>query len=429
MASEQQQQAEPTTPLGKLTARVASIVQETGHGEMWGVELGDAAAAPVQVVLQKFLRANGGDAAAAEKQFAAALAWRSKVQPLKLAERVFDAAKFGDLGFVTVHREHEQGGRQVVVTWNIYGAVKDNKTTFGDVQEFINWRAALMELSIQKLNLNSITQPLASNNDKDDPYRMVQVHDYRSVSFFRMDPLVKAASRETIQTFSTAYPELLSHKYFVNVPSIMGWVFGAMKLFLAPATLRKFHPMASGMALAGEMTSVAPSLPVEYGGKGPSVREGETVKLGDAAQAAAANGTSGTTATAHGAAAADNTTATPAATATTAAAATAAATAPATATAAATAAKDEQNKSTVPDGEAEKEKPADEATNNTSVVPLVVEPANDSTPEADLVPTKVDEPASGAQAEMSPVANAKPIEETKVPAQVTETATNGTTAQ
>jgi hypothetical protein len=138
-----------------------------------------------------------------------------------------------------------------------------------------------MELGIQKLRLNDIKEPLAE--DAPDIHQMLQVHDYQSVSFFRMDPAVKAASKETIETFSMAYPELLAHKYFVNVPAIMGWMFGVMKLFLAPATLRKFHPMTSGTTLATELKGISASLPQEYGGQGPSVKEAETVKLVDLA--------------------------------------------------------------------------------------------------------------------------------------------------
>ena len=136
-----------------------------------------------------------------------------------------------------------------------------------------------MELGVQKLGLRDIKERLPDGPDAEDPYQMLQVHDYRNVSFFRMDPDVKAASKETIQTLSTAYPELLAHKYFVNVPAIMGWMFGAMKFFLAPATLRKFHPMTSGTTLATEHKAIAASLPIEYGGGGPSVRDGLTVKL------------------------------------------------------------------------------------------------------------------------------------------------------
>ncbi|KAL7808095.1 CRAL/TRIO domain-containing protein [Trichoderma aethiopicum] len=273
----------PDTPLSRLTARLADIIKQSGHSEMWGVELSsDASHAPTQVVLQKFLRANNGDVAGAEKQLGAALAWRQKWQPTKLVSQAFSKDKFGGLGFVTNHKD--DAGNNTVITWNIYGAVKDNKATFGDVNEFIKWRTALMELGVQQLHLNDIKEPLPE--DGTDKHQMLQVHDYKSVSFFRMDPAVKAASKETISVFSTAYPELLAHKYFVNVPTIMGWMFGAMKLFLAPATLKKFHPMASGASLATELKSIASSLPQEYGGSGAPVQQGLTVTLVDAAETA-----------------------------------------------------------------------------------------------------------------------------------------------
>lgn len=95
-----------------------------------------------------------------------------------------------------------------------------------------------------------------------------------------MDPHIKAASKEVISVFSTAYPELLSTKYFVNVPAIMGWVFSAMKLFLSKETVRKFHPLAWGSSLAGDMGgAVGEKLPKVYGGKGA-----ELVEVGDAAK-------------------------------------------------------------------------------------------------------------------------------------------------
>jgi len=75
-----------------------------------------------------------------------------------------------------------------------------------------------------------------------------------------------------------AYPELLKEKFFVNVPLIMGWVFAAMKLFLSPDTIRKFHPLSYGSNLAGELPGWGDELPKVYGGKGEDVSEGLTVK-------------------------------------------------------------------------------------------------------------------------------------------------------
>jgi hypothetical protein len=80
-----------------------------------------------------------------------------------------------------------------------------------------------MELSIRQLDLASATVPIPDGGP--DPYRMLQVHDYLDVSFLRMDPTIRAATKETISTFSMAYPELLKEKFFVNVPLVMGCAY------------------------------------------------------------------------------------------------------------------------------------------------------------------------------------------------------------
>ena len=70
----------------------------------------------------------------------------------------------------------------------------------------MDYRIALQELGIQKLGLAQATEPITETND---PYKVVQVHDYKGVSFFRQNPNVRAASQEVIKVFATAYPELL----------------------------------------------------------------------------------------------------------------------------------------------------------------------------------------------------------------------------
>ncbi|KAF4635551.1 hypothetical protein G7Y89_g2551 [Cudoniella acicularis] len=261
--------------LVELNSQLDSITKEAGYNEMWRITL-TPHLVPTLIVLEKFLRANAMDVAAARKQLITALQWRAKMNPVKLLEEMeFDSVKFGGLGYVTVYPRADGKGKEVV-TWNIYGSVKDNKTTFGDVDEFIKWRTALMELSIKELDLASATEPIQDNEE--DPYRMVQVHDYLNVSFLRMDPNTKAASKETISTFSMAYPELLKEKFFVNVPLLMGWVFTAMKVFLSAATVKKFHPLSYGSSLAGELPEFGEKLPVAYGGKGNGVADGLTVK-------------------------------------------------------------------------------------------------------------------------------------------------------
>jgi hypothetical protein len=123
----------PETPLAKLNGRLDDIFSKAQHKEMWGVQLSNTDHVPTRVVLQKFLRANNDDPVASEKQLTQALEWRKKMNPTALVTQTFDKSKFGDLGFVTTHKG--DNGKETIITWNIYGAVKNNKATFGDVDE------------------------------------------------------------------------------------------------------------------------------------------------------------------------------------------------------------------------------------------------------------------------------------------------------
>ncbi|KAJ5836714.1 hypothetical protein N7447_002740 [Penicillium robsamsonii] len=256
--------------LGELFNRLPTILGNAGHTEMWGVPLKDSDDIPTVNVLIKFLRANEGNAKAAETQLCKALQWRKDVNPLALAESAkYSAAKFGGLGYLTTY---EENGRPLVFTWNIYGAVKDISATFANTDEFVQWRAALMELAVQDLKMKDATEVI--EYDGEDPYQMIQVHDYMNVKFLRMDPSVRAATKKVIEVFATAYPELLSEKFFVNVPAIMGWMFTAMKFILSRNTTRKFHPITNGLNLAREFSpSIAEQIPKVYGGKGPELKE------------------------------------------------------------------------------------------------------------------------------------------------------------
>lgn len=75
---------------------------------------------------------------------------------------------------------------------------------------------------------------------------------------------MKAATKRTIQTLSSYYPETLSRKFFVNVPVLMGWLFSAMKLLVAKETTRKFTVLSYGEQLAGELGK---GIPKVYGGE------------------------------------------------------------------------------------------------------------------------------------------------------------------
>ncbi|OJJ48488.1 hypothetical protein ASPZODRAFT_130533 [Penicilliopsis zonata CBS 506.65] len=259
--------------LVQLFEKLPAILSATGHSEMWGVPLKDSDDVPTVNVLIKFLRANEGNVKLAEEQLTKALQWRKSMNPIALIDGTYSASKFTDLGYIT---NYEHGN--TVITWNLYGTVKDIEKTFGDVDDFIKWRVALMELAIKDLKLNEATSVIEYEGE--DPYQMIQVHDYHNISFLRSPPSVRAVSKKTIEVFSTAYPELLREKYFVNVPAIMGWMYAAMKVFLSKNTVRKFHPISNGLNLARELGPISSLVPAAYGGSGPELqKQSKTVTL------------------------------------------------------------------------------------------------------------------------------------------------------
>ena len=66
----------------------------------------------------------------------------------------------------------------------------------------------------------------------------------------RLPAETKAATKKTIEVLAAHYPELLSRKYFVNVPVVMGWMFAAMKVFLSKETVAKFQVLSYGSYVA-----------------------------------------------------------------------------------------------------------------------------------------------------------------------------------
>ncbi|ETN40355.1 uncharacterized protein HMPREF1541_04632 [Cyphellophora europaea CBS 101466] len=258
----------PAAPIQQLWL----LAKAHEYPEIWGVQLADPEThVPSQVVFQKFLNAYDGDLAKAKETLTKTLDWRKETKPLDLLSKAHAKGKFDGLGYVTSYgSETGEPESKEVFTWNIYGGVEDINNTFGDLPEFISWRVALMELALRELSISTATKPITAEYD---PYKIYQVHDYKSISFFRQSPKVKSASTETIKVFAANYPELLKEKFFVNVPAIMGFVYGFMKMFVAAKTIKKFHPMSNSKIMVNEfgdskVQSLGEQLPPDYGGKG-----------------------------------------------------------------------------------------------------------------------------------------------------------------
>ncbi|PVI01402.1 CRAL/TRIO domain-containing protein [Periconia macrospinosa] len=268
-------------PLTKLFGLVDSLVQESGHDEVYGIKLSSTSNVfHTKLILQKFLRANQNDLEKAKQQLLDTLKWRKEFDPIKAAGETFDKDKFDGLGYIlTVEGVPESANKKDVVTFNVYGAVKDNKKTFGDLDTFLRWRVGLMERSVQKLDLASATKPIPNYNEGPDPYQGFQVHDYLQVTFLRQDPAVKAASKATINLLGRHYPETLSRKFFVNVPVVMGWLYQATKLIVAKETAKKFTVLSYGNQLVSELGQ---GVPKAYGGTSEELAVvGEGVNLGE----------------------------------------------------------------------------------------------------------------------------------------------------
>ncbi|KAF2133255.1 CRAL/TRIO domain-containing protein [Dothidotthia symphoricarpi CBS 119687] len=261
----------PDHPLTLFYAAFEALVKEASHAEVYGIELSTSNPFHTKLVLQKFLRANQNDLEKAKQQLLETLKWRKEFDPVKAASDSYEKSKFDGLGYI-IEVGGVPGSDNVkdVVTFNVYGAVKDNKATFGDLDAFLRWRVGLMEKSVQHLSLASATQPIPNFGEGADPYQGFQVHDYLQVSFLRQDPLVKAATKKTIEVLGRYYPETLSRKFFVNVPVIMGWLYNAMKLVIAKETVKKFTVLSYGNQLA---TSLGQGVPKEYGGTTAELKE------------------------------------------------------------------------------------------------------------------------------------------------------------
>ncbi|KAF3932599.1 Patellin-4 [Dactylellina cionopaga] len=267
----------PVSPnLATIYRKLPEIFEQgDGYTEVYGVTLSYNAestepAFSTLLILQKFLRANSDNMDKAVEQLIATLKWRKEKKPLDSMAAVHDRSAFEGLGYVQVTETD-------VLTWNIYGAVKDYQKTFGDLERFLTWRVALMEVAIAKLDLSNTTKPIPDFGKGPDPHQIVQVHDYLNTSFLRMDPAAKVASKAAPALFKDYYPEMLSRKFFVNVPVVMGWLYKATTMLLSQETVRKFRVLSYGKELHTELGEEVPEV---YGGKGVK----ELKELGDPVQ-------------------------------------------------------------------------------------------------------------------------------------------------
>jgi len=99
----------------------------------------------------------------------------------------------------------------------------------------------------------------------------VQIHDYEGVSFTKRHPGSKVAASEATKIFQDYYPELLSRKFFINVPALFDWMFWLFRPMISARTLDKMKVVGTGQAAikkALEPVIAVDQLPEKYGGEG-----------------------------------------------------------------------------------------------------------------------------------------------------------------
>ncbi|KAG7876444.1 hypothetical protein KL938_004512 [Ogataea parapolymorpha] len=248
--------------LAAFKKEVQVIVDDVEYDELFGYQLSRGEFFDEEAyerLLIKLLTAYDWDLHAAEDSLEKILEWRKEFDPLSAAFVEDHESKYDDIGFIT----YDPNGKALekVVTWNLYGKVKNAKEIFGTDDSdtagqnaFLRWRVGLMEQSVQLLDFKS------PENDY-----MVQVHDYKGVSLFQRDAQVKKTTKKVIEVFRDFYPELLSKKFFVNVPTLMMWVFNVIKPFVAEKTRNKFVVLSNGSDLVKHLDPKM--LGAEYGGQ------------------------------------------------------------------------------------------------------------------------------------------------------------------
>ncbi|KAF5361723.1 hypothetical protein D9756_002255 [Leucocoprinus leucothites] len=220
---------------------------------MWGVKIdpNNPRNAKVSVVLMKFLRARNLSVRDARDMFQTTLRWRKSFDVEGAMTQKYPEGLFDSMGHIY---GKDKEGRPVM--YNVYGGDQDLKAIFSDVQLFLRWRVALHERMMQQLDFESIDQTL-------------QIHDYEGVSLTSRDANSKSAASEAANIFSSHYPELLFKKFFINVPTLLNWIFWAFKSIIPAATLAKMSVVGTGHHAIHKALSPYISeeeLPKRYGG-------------------------------------------------------------------------------------------------------------------------------------------------------------------
>lgn len=246
-------QQEKLKQLIDLIPKILEQIENKDYDEIFGYRINVSGVEYVDEpirneILLKFLVANEYDVSVTIKRIAETINWRYNFQPLSAAYNENFTKELNELGVIS-YFPNETTPNYKVGTWNLYGNVKNPQKLFDQFGSnengnkkypgtvFLRWRVGLMEKSLLFLDFTD------SKNHK-----IVQIHDYNHVSMFGVDKNMRKSTKAIIKIFGDNYPELLSTKFFINVPSIMRWVFSFIVNIgvISEETLKKFNVLNHG---------------------------------------------------------------------------------------------------------------------------------------------------------------------------------------
>ncbi|KAJ3087482.1 Non-classical phosphatidylinositol transfer protein (PITP) [Quaeritorhiza haematococci] len=245
-----------TASLEEFRKKAAELITEAKLEDkwmdLWGVSMRNLNSEapltkPQTVILLKFLRAREFDIQKAGDMLTGTLKWRAEFDTISLMNETF-GKEFDAFG--RIYGKDKNGSP---VTYNFYsGAAQDD--IVGQMDKFLRWRVQLMEKAISLLDFENGIETVT------------QVHDYSQTSFF-MGNKMKAVTKQVIDIFQNHYPEFLSAKFFLGVPTIMEYLFSVMSAFVSARTRSKFKMVRRGKGRAALLEQIEPDqLPPEYNG-------------------------------------------------------------------------------------------------------------------------------------------------------------------
>ncbi|KAL7275914.1 hypothetical protein RUND412_001104 [Rhizina undulata] len=267
-------------PLRLFAKFLKPVLDETSYGKIWGIQLQAPRDNPdpreradglppfhTLLVMQKFLRAYGGDWNVACWKLRDVLLWLKELtENFVLAEP--DYEERSNCGYVTtipVQLDEEEAFQEKVVIFYLHGEQYERHEKNFLVQKFVPLRVSLMEQAISQLSLATATIPIPDFNPDFptvDPYTVIEVCDFGYHTIPESYEQIQTSITIADNILRTAYPGFVERIYVVNVFRMTTHLIPFYSNF-NPGAVIKF--LGDGTNLVEELGEYVPE---NYGGEG-----------------------------------------------------------------------------------------------------------------------------------------------------------------